>query len=89
MLLACDCNNRDLVEYLLKEKGVDVSLTTVDGKTGLHIAALHDYPEIADLLMDEGISISAQDNERKSKDSEQMVGVRILFMVIHMYYILY
>ena len=66
-----------------------MSLTTVDGKTGLHIAALHDYPEIADLLMDEGISISAQDIEHKNKDSEQMVGVRVLFTVIHMYYILY
>lgn len=78
MLLACDCNNRDLVEYLWKEKRVDVNSTTEDGKTGLHIAALHDYPEIADLLMDAGISIAAQDNEHKKGDSKQMAGVNFL-----------
>ena len=50
------------------------------GKT-LHIVALHDYPEIAELLMDASISITAQDNEHKRGDSEHMVGVRLLLQV--------
>jgi ankyrin repeat protein/GTPase SAR1 family protein len=75
LLLACDCNNRDLVEYLLREKRVDVNSTTQDGKTGLHIAALHDYPEIADLVMNAGISVATQDSEHKRGDSDEIVGM--------------
>ena len=75
LLLACDDGNRGLVEYLLAEKAVDVSSTTKDGKTGLHLAALHDYPDIAELLLRHGVSPTIQDNERKEKHSEKMIGV--------------
>ena len=51
--------------------------TTNDGKTGLHLAALHDYPDIADLLLDSGISVTAQDNEYKRKNSEEIIGVSL------------
>ena len=78
LLLACDNGNRGLVEYLLVIKAVDVGSTTKDGKTGLHLAALHDYPEIAELLLSHGISITVQDSERKDKDSDRMIGVRYM-----------
>lgn len=63
MLLACDCNNVELVEYLVKEKGVDIQSTTVDGKTGLHVAALHDYSAIASLLISNSVSVTVQDED--------------------------
>ena len=75
LLLACDNGNRGLVEYLLIEKGVDVSSTTNDGKTGLHLAALHDYPDVAEPLIKCGISLTAQDYEHKKKGSEKLAGV--------------
>jgi ankyrin repeat protein/GTPase SAR1 family protein len=74
LLLACDNGNKAMMKYLLEEKGVDVSSTTTDGKTGLHLAALHDYPEVAEMLVGNGISLTAQDNERKRKDSEERCG---------------
>ena len=61
---------------------MDVNSTTQDGKTGLHIAALHDYPEIADLVMNAGISVATQDNEHKGGDSDEIVGVRMLVVSI-------
>ena len=74
LLLACDNGNKAMMKYLLEEKGVDVSSTTKDGMTGLHLAALHDYPEVAEMLVGNGISLTAQDNEQK-KDSEERCGV--------------
>lgn len=64
-----------MVRYLLEVRKVDVSSTTEDGKTGLHLAALHDYPDVAEILIQHGISLTAQDKERKKKDSDQVAGV--------------
>ena len=79
LLLACENGNRDMVEYLLQLEGgrVDVSACTEDGKTGLHLAAIHDYPDVAELLIKHGVSLIAQDKERQAKDSEKTVGVSI------------
>ena len=76
LLLACDNGNEGLVEYLLSEKAVDVSCTAEDGKTGLHLAAMHDYSKIAELLISHGISLTAQDKEYK-KGSDELVGVSV------------
>ena len=77
LLLACDNGNRDLVKYLLTEKGVDVSSTTKDGKTGLHLAALHDYAAIAELLLNNRISLTVQDKCRMDNNSVKIIGVSV------------
>ena len=82
LLLACDNGNKAMMKYLLEEKGVNVSSTTTDGKTGLHLAALHDYHEVAEMLVGNGISLTAQDNERKRKDSEDRCGVMSMDIAI-------
>ena len=83
LLLACDNGNSSLVEYLLEKKAVDVRSTTKDGKTGLHLAALHDYPDIAELLLRHGVSSTIQDNERKEKHSETIIGVGFVLTNTH------
>ena len=75
LLLACNSGSEAMVRYLIEEGKVDVTSTTEDGKTGLHLAAIHDYPEIANILIQNGISVTAQDKERKTKDSENPIGV--------------
>ena len=60
-----------MVEYLLGLKGcVDPTASTstdddesTEGNTGLHIAAIHDSPEIANLLISHGCSIGATNKE--------------------------
>ena len=63
LLLACDNGNVQMVRYLLGLEEVDVSACTADGKTGLHLAAIHDYPELAQELIQHHISLTAQDAE--------------------------
>ena len=75
LLLAADNGNKDMMKYLLEEKRVELASTTNDGKTGLHLAALHDYREVAEMLVGHGISLTAQDNERKKKNSDELCGV--------------
>ena len=75
LLLACNSGSEEMVRYLIEEMEVDVSSTTEDGRTGLHLAALHEYPEIAHILIQNGISVTAQDKERKAKNSENPIGV--------------
>lgn len=77
LLLACDTANEAMVRYLIEEKKVDVSSTTIDGKTGLHLAAIHEYPDIADILIKNGISVTAQDMEKEAKNSKKPLGVTI------------
>ena len=60
--------------------------TAVDGKTGLHLAALHDYTEVADLLIKWGISLTAQDTGHKMNDSDEVNGVRIFIVASMMYF---
>ena len=57
LLVACEYQHKDMVEYLLSLPDVDPSASTSmdgsgEGNTGLHIAAIHDSPEIAKLLID-------------------------------------
>ena len=61
LLLACDNGNVKMVTYLLGLEEVDVSACTADGKTGLHLAAIHDYPEVAQELIQHHILLTAQD----------------------------
>ena len=75
LLLACNSGSEAMVRYLIEERKVDISSTTEDGKTGLHLAALHEYPEIAHILIQNGISVTAQDKERKAMNSENSIGV--------------
>ena len=74
LLLACDNGNVQMVRYLLGLEEVDVSACTADGKTGLHLAAIHDYPELAQELIQHHISLTAQDAKVK--------GVRTLEMSV-------
>ena len=73
LLLASDIGNVEMLDYLLslEEEKVDVSCRTADGKTGLHLAAIHDYREVAKLLIAHGVSLIAQDVE---KDEDKGVG---------------
>ena len=50
-----------MVRYLLSLEGVDVSVCTADGMTGLHLAALHEYREVAEVLLHHGISPTMKD----------------------------
>ena len=61
LLTACDNFNMEMVDYLLSLKGVDVSACTADGKTGLHLAAIHDYANLAKKLIEHDINLVAQD----------------------------
>ena len=72
LLLACDNGNVQMVRYLLGLEEVDVSACTADGKTGLHLAAIHDYPELAQELIQHHVPLTAQDAKVK--------GVRTLEM---------
>ena len=73
LLLASDNGNVEMLDYLLslEEEKVDVSCHTTDGKTGLHLAAIHDHHEVAKLLIARGVSLTAQDME---KDEDKGVG---------------
>ena len=63
LLIACDNFNMEMVDYLLDLQGVHVSACTADGKTGLHLAAIHDYSELARKLIECGINLMAQDEK--------------------------
>ena len=80
LLTACEYKKVDIVQYLLKLPGVDVSViahtandqvdaetTNFDGqqrgKTALHIAAVHNSAELAQLLIDNGCPLSIKDKE--------------------------
>ena len=59
-----------MVEYLLSLPKVDPSASTSmdgseEGNTGLHIAAIHDSPDIADLLIRRGCPTKAINGEVK------------------------
>ena len=64
LLVTCEYQRKDMVEYLLSLPKVDPSASTSmdgseEGNTGLHIAAIHDSPDIADLLIHRGCPIRA------------------------------
>ena len=63
LLVACEYQHKDMVECLLTLKSVDPSASTVVGNTGLHIAAIHDSPDIANLLIDHGCPTRATNNK--------------------------
>ena len=63
LLIACDNFNMEMVDYLLDLQRVHVSACTADGKTGLHLAAIHDYSELAMKLIECGINLMAQDEK--------------------------
>ena len=63
LLVACEYKHKDMVEYLLTLDSVDLSASTVDGNTGLHIAAIVNFPEIVNLLIDRGCPTQATNKE--------------------------
>eukprot|EP00731_Ephydatia_muelleri_P006395 Em0003g643a len=71
LLVACEYQHKDMVEYLLSLPEVDPFASTSmdgseEGNTGLHIAAIHDSPDIADLLIRRGCPIRATNGEEYS-----------------------
>ena len=66
LLLACDNDNVEIVRYLLSLEKELVSASTANGMTGLHIAAMYDYHEVAKELIQHGISLTAQDAKVRS-----------------------
>ena len=73
MLIACEYQKADAVRYLLELSDVDVSACAehvpdssdeeIKGKSALHIAAIHDSAEIAELLIEKGCPLLVQDLE--------------------------
>ena len=73
MLIACEYQKADAVRYLLELPDVDVSACAehvpdisaevVKGKSALHIAAIHDNAEIAEVLIKKGCPLLVQDLE--------------------------
>ena len=69
--MACEYQKLELVRYLLREvPGVDASacaeekdpnIGKVGSKTGLHLAAIHDSPEIAQELIAKQCPLDVQD----------------------------
>ena len=66
LLLACDNGNVEIVRYLLSLEKELISASTTDGMTGLHIAAMHDFHEVAKELIQHGILLTAQDAKVRS-----------------------
>lgn len=60
LLSAVAKNNLSLVSYLI-EKNYDLSATDNQGMTALHIAAIHDFSDMAKLLLDNGAEIDPID----------------------------
>ncbi|EAY09682.1 hypothetical protein TVAG_098180 [Trichomonas vaginalis G3] len=58
-------NIPSLCEYFLS-LGVNINKKLSDGKTALHIAALHNSKEIAELLISHGININEKDKDGKT-----------------------
>jgi ankyrin repeat protein len=52
-----EAHNIECVRALL-ERGVNINELDGSNKTPLHITAIHDYPEIAKLLIDSGASVN-------------------------------
>ena len=63
------------MEYLLTLKSVDPSAFTVDGNTGLHIAAIHDTPDIANLLIDHEVGCPTQATNNEVQNGSQLKEV--------------
>ena len=70
--MACEYQKKDIVEYLLDLKehvdptactGISEGGITPEGNTGLHLAALHDAPDIAQLLIDYKCPLDVQDSQ--------------------------
>ena len=60
LLSAVAKNNLSLVSYLI-EQNYDLSAADNQGMTALHIAAIHDYCNMAELLPDKGAEIDPVD----------------------------
>lgn len=76
LLTACEYQMIDIVRYLAKIPDVNFSVCCADqdnpgadeedwrgGMTGLHLAAIHDSPEIASLLIEMGCPINTQNEQ--------------------------
>ena len=67
-LVACEYKKVEIVEFLLQVEGVDCKACAVKsdregGKTGLHIAAIHDSVKLARILIREGCPPAALDEQ--------------------------
>lgn len=60
LLSAVAKNNLSLVSYLI-EKNYDLSAADSQGMTALHLAAIHDFYDMAKLLLDNGAEIDPVD----------------------------
>ncbi|XP_065910258.1 uncharacterized protein [Dysidea avara] len=64
LLLACDFQKLNILKFLLNHDLIsEIATTTKDGKTALHLAALHDSVEIVQLLLSKDFPIG-QDDEK-------------------------
>jgi len=86
LLTACEYQKIDIVRYLAKIVEVNFSVCCADqhpgtneedqqgGMTGLHLAAIHDSPEIASLLIEKGCPINGLDKEVNNTEFVSHVG---------------
>ena len=54
-------NDRNLVEYLIRQGGDVNAASKPDGVTSLHVAAMNDYADIIHLLLDAGAKVNVAD----------------------------
>jgi len=86
VLTACEYQKIDVVRYLAEIAEVNFSVCCADqhsgtdeegrqgGMTGLHLAAIHDSPEIASLLIEKGCPINSLDKEVNNTEYVSHVG---------------
>lgn len=73
LLIACEYQKAEAVKFLLELPNINVSVCAehvsdgddeeVKGKSALHIAAIHDSAEIAEMLIEKGCPLLVQDLE--------------------------
>lgn len=59
---ACQKGNLAMVKEIIKKRKSDVNLKNESGHIPIHLAALHNFYEIVDLLIEAGSNLSAKDN---------------------------
>lgn len=63
LLTACDQNNLTAAHILLSLPEVDATARNNDKQTGLHLTAMNDSAEMAELLLKKGCPSNSQDSE--------------------------
>ncbi|XP_065343624.1 uncharacterized protein LOC135941815 [Cloeon dipterum] len=65
-MIACKRNRSDVVEYLLANKGIDLSIEDRGGRTALHYAVRSLSVDLVQKLLDLGADLTKKDNDNRN-----------------------